>query len=75
MGKVAAVGEVETHEAVVGLEERCVHCHVGRGARVGLHVDTPLLGVEAVGLEGASLAEPLHLPVYVCVRACDSSVD
>ena len=61
MGEVAAVGQVEAHDAVVGLEERRVDGEVGGGAREGLDVYAPLGRVEAEGLQGALLAELLHL--------------
>lgn len=53
VGEVAAGGEVEAHDAVVGVEDSGVGGEVGRGAAVGLDIDAPLGGVEAVGLEGA----------------------
>jgi len=31
MGEMATVGEVETHDAVVGLEKRSVDGEIGRG--------------------------------------------
>lgn len=62
------MGEIEAHDAVVRVEERRVRREVGRGARERLDVDTPLVRVEAVGLEGALLAEALHL-VNVLVAA------
>ena len=42
MGEMATVGEVETHDALVGLEERSVNGEIGRGARERLNVDAPL---------------------------------
>ena len=35
MGQVAAAGQVQAHDAVVGLQQRCVHCKVGRAAQTG----------------------------------------
>ncbi len=63
--QVSAGGEVEAHDAVVWAEEGCVDCEVGWGARVGLDVDAPLVGGEAVGLDGALLAEDLDLVDYL----------
>lgn len=68
VGEVAAGGEVEAHDAVVGLEDGGVGGEVGGGAGVGLDVDAPGGGVEAVGLEGAGAAEVLDL-VDVLVAA------
>ena len=59
VGEVAAAGEVEAHDAGVGLEEAGVDGEVGRGARVGLDVDGPDGGVEAEGGEGALLGDGL----------------
>mmetsp|Transcript_4311 Transcript_4311/g.19240 ORF Transcript_4311/g.19240 Transcript_4311/m.19240 type:complete len:282 (-) Transcript_4311:28-873(-) len=66
--EVAAVGQVEAHDPVVGVEERGVHGHVGGGTGVRLHVDAPLGLVEAVSGERAVLAEDLDL-VDVLVTA------
>ena len=61
VGEVAAGGEVEPHDAVVRVEEGGVDGEVGGRSGVGLDVDAPLLGVEAVGLEGTGLTERLDL--------------
>ena len=58
---MAAVGQVEAHDAAVRLDERRVDREVGRGAGQGLHVDAPLGGVEPEHLEGALLRQRLHL--------------
>mmetsp|Transcript_3675 Transcript_3675/g.11435 ORF Transcript_3675/g.11435 Transcript_3675/m.11435 type:complete len:539 (-) Transcript_3675:171-1787(-) len=59
--QVAARREREAHDAVVRLEQRRVHGKVGRAARIGLHVDAPLLRVDVEYLERALHAEQLHL--------------
>ena len=61
VGEVAAVGQVKAHDAVVGLEEAGVHSEVGGGARVRLHIATPLTLVETEGLQRPGLAEALDL--------------
>ena len=61
MGKVATVGEVKRHDAVMGLEEAGVHLKVRRRPREGLNVHAPLSRVEAEGLERALLAKALRL--------------
>jgi hypothetical protein len=38
--QVASVGQVKAHDAVVGVEQRCVHCKVGWGSRQSLQADT-----------------------------------
>lgn len=61
VGEVATGGQVEAHDAVVGVEESGVGSEVGRGAGVGLNVDAPLGGVAVEGLHGAGAAEVLDL--------------
>lgn len=60
MGQVTTVGKVKTHQAVVRTHDGLVDLEVGRRARQALNVDTPLLRVEAEGLESASLASKLN---------------
>jgi hypothetical protein len=57
---VATVGEIKTHQTVVGTHQGLVDLQVGRGARKALHVDTPLSGVKVEGLEGTVLAGDLN---------------
>jgi hypothetical protein len=57
---MATVGEIETHETVMGAHESLVDLQVGRATTEALNVDTPLLGVEVEGLEGTGLAEKLN---------------
>eukprot|EP00760_Papus_ankaliazontas_P029894 PhM_4_TR4514/c0_g1_i1/m.58683 len=59
--EVAAVGEVEAHQAVVWVQQRRVRGEVGGRAAVGLDVDGPGVLLEAEGLERAVAAEVLHL--------------
>ena len=61
VGEVAAGGQVEPHDAVVRVKEGGVDGEVGGRSGVGLDVDAPLLGVEAVGLEGTGLTQRLDL--------------
>jgi len=48
--EVATGGEIQTHDAIVGLEHSGVGGEVGRRTRVGLNVDAPLGGIEMEGL-------------------------
>ncbi|KOM43817.1 hypothetical protein LR48_Vigan05g142200 [Vigna angularis] len=57
LGEVAAGGEIQTHDAVVGLEQCSVGGEVGRRTRVGLDVDAPPGGIEMEGLEGAGTTQ------------------
>ena len=61
VGEVAAVGQVQAHDAAVGLDDSGVDGKVGGRSGVGLDVDAPLLGVESEGREGALLGEGLQL--------------
>ena len=54
---MAAVGEVEAHEAVVWAHDGLVDLEVCWAAAEALHVYAPLGGVEVEGLQGAGLAE------------------
>ncbi len=60
MREVSAVGEVQSHDAPVRLQQAGVHGQVGGGAAVGLHVDSPLLRVQPEDVEAPALAQPLH---------------
>ena len=61
VGEVAAGGEIEAHDAVVGVEDGGVGGEIGRGAAVGLDIDAPFGRVEAVGDQGAGLGEVFDL--------------
>jgi hypothetical protein len=60
VGQVTTVGQVKTHQAVVRTHDGLVDLEVGGRAGQALDVDTPLLRVEAEGLESASLASELN---------------
>ena len=47
VAQVTAVGKVEAHDAVVGVQQRCVHLEVGRRAGQRLHIHAPFLRVES----------------------------
>ena len=61
MREVTAVGQVEAHDPVVGVEQRGVHGEVGWGPGERLDVDAPLVILEPERLERALLAQPLRL--------------
>mmetsp|Transcript_22108 Transcript_22108/g.63389 ORF Transcript_22108/g.63389 Transcript_22108/m.63389 type:complete len:484 (+) Transcript_22108:1945-3396(+) len=61
VSQVAARGQVEAHDTIMGPKQSRVDGEVGRRAGVRLHIDAPLLRVEAVRLEGARLAQGLDL--------------
>lgn len=61
VGQVSTGGEVETHDAVLGLDHGGQGSEVGSRSRVRLDVDTPLLSRETEGLEGTLAAEVLDL--------------
>ncbi len=60
MGQVTTVGEVKTHQAVMGAHEGLVDLQVGRAATEALDVDTPLGRVQVEGLESTLLAGDLN---------------
>lgn len=51
--------EIEAHDAIVGFEQSSIGGEIGRATGVGLDVDAPLGGIEAVGSEGARAAKIL----------------
>jgi hypothetical protein len=57
---VTTVGEIKTHQTLMGTHEGLVDLEVGRATRKALDVDTPLGGVEAESLEGTLLAGDLN---------------
>mmetsp|Transcript_11909 Transcript_11909/g.50035 ORF Transcript_11909/g.50035 Transcript_11909/m.50035 type:complete len:337 (-) Transcript_11909:50-1060(-) len=59
--EVAAVGQVEAHDPVVGVQEAGVHLEVGGRSGEGLDVDPPLLGIQTERLQRALLAQRLGL--------------
>jgi hypothetical protein len=60
VGEVTTVREAETHDTVLGVDERGERGKVGSGTRVRLDVDTPDGRVEVEGLERALTAEVLE---------------
>ena len=57
VAEVAAVGQVQRHDALVRQDEGRVDREVGGRARKGLHVDPPLGRVQPKGLQGAVLQQ------------------
>lgn len=58
--KMATVGEVKTHETLVGSHDGLVDLEVGGRAREGLDIDTPLGRVNVEGLQSTLLAQSLN---------------
>lgn len=58
---MAAVGQIQAHDAVVWLQKPGVDGEVGWRSRIRLDVDSPLLWVEFVGFQGAFLCKQLDL--------------
>jgi hypothetical protein len=73
VSQVATRRQVQSHDAVMWLEQRSVDSKVSRRARVGLHIDSPLCWVAAVGLQSSVAAQVLNL-VYNLVAAVVSCV-
>lgn len=57
MGQVTTIGETETHDSVLRVNERSKGSKVGSRSRVGLDVDTPDLGVQVESLQGTLSAQ------------------
>jgi hypothetical protein len=57
---VTTVGEIKTHQAVVGTHQSLVDLQVGRATAKALDVDTPLGRVQVEGLESTLLASDLN---------------
>ena len=64
---------IGTHDAVVRVEEGGVHGEVGGRAGVRLHVDAPVVGRQAKGLERAVAAEVLELVDHLVATVVPSS--
>ncbi len=58
------VGQIECHDSIMWLEKGSVDLEVCRAAGEGLHIDTPLRGVKAEGLECALLQARVHEEKY-----------
>lgn len=63
---LSSVGQIQAHDPVVRLQDGCVGCKVGGGARVRLYVDAPQVGVQAEGAERPFLAQQLDLVNDLC---------
>jgi len=63
---MAPTRQVQTHEAIVGLQQRRERSKVGGGPTVGLHVYPPLVRRQAKELQGPGFAQKLQL-VHVLV--------
>mmetsp|Transcript_59875 Transcript_59875/g.129806 ORF Transcript_59875/g.129806 Transcript_59875/m.129806 type:complete len:323 (+) Transcript_59875:642-1610(+) len=70
--QVAAVGEVQAHDAVVHVAQRGVDLEVGRRSAQGLHVNPPVLGVKPARLQCPPLAKRFSLidKLVASVVAC-----
>lgn len=59
--QMAAVGQIEAHDASVRLADGRQHGKVGRRSRVWLDIDAPFLGIQVVGFERPLLTQDLDL--------------
>ena len=69
MTQMASMRKIKTHKSLVGFHDSLVDLQVGRATTQALNIDTPFLGVQIEGLEGASLAGQLN-----CVNILISTV-
>jgi hypothetical protein len=53
---MATVGEIQSHQTVVGTHQGLIDLQIGRTATQTLDVDTPFGGVQVEGLKGTHLA-------------------
>mmetsp|Transcript_18526 Transcript_18526/g.33684 ORF Transcript_18526/g.33684 Transcript_18526/m.33684 type:complete len:256 (-) Transcript_18526:42-809(-) len=60
VGQMATMGKVQTHDAVMGLEESSVDAEIGGASRIRLDVDTPLLVAHTESFKGSLLAKKLN---------------
>lgn len=58
--KMATVGQVKTHETLMGLHDGLVDLEVGRRAREGLNVDTPLVSSDVESIKSTLLTESFN---------------
>ena len=66
MAQMSTVGQVKTHKPVMRPHNGLVSLQVCWATAQALHVDTPLLGVQAEGLKSTLLAEELdRVDVFV----------
>lgn len=72
VGQMSTVGETETHDPILRVDQGGKGGKVGGGSRVGLDVDTPDLGVEVERLQSALSAQVLE-NVNVLVSSVVSS--
>lgn len=57
---MATVGQIQSHQAVMGAHQSLVDLQVGRATAQALDVNSPLLRVQVEGLEGTGLAGELN---------------
>jgi hypothetical protein len=74
MAEVTAVGQVQAHDAVVGVQQRCVHLEVGGRAGQRLHVHAPLLRIQPERLERPLLHSAWHQSVLLLFPIQDLSM-
>lgn len=58
--QVSTVGQVKTHQSLMGSHDSLVNLEVCRATTQALDVDAPFLGVEVEGLESTRLASQLN---------------
>lgn len=63
---LAPIGQVQPHDSVMGLQEGRVGGQISRRARVRLHIDSPLRGIQVEGLQGPALTQQLNFIHYLC---------
>ncbi|VEU40698.1 unnamed protein product [Pseudo-nitzschia multistriata] len=59
--QVTTAGQIQSHDSFMRAKEGGVDGKIGRGPRVRLDIDAPLLGVQSIGCERTLLAKNLDL--------------
>ena len=73
MRQMSTMGQIQSHDTIVWIDQGVVHLKVGGGAGQGLNVYTPLGWIEVERLQGTLLAEKFHA-VDVFVAAVVPSI-
>lgn len=60
MTQMSTMGQIKTHESLMGFHDCLVNLEVGRAATQALNIDTPFLGIQMESLESTSLASQLN---------------
>lgn len=63
---LSSVGQVQAHDAVVGVEHGSIDGKVGGRARIWLDIDAPQSWVQVKSLQGSLLTQQFNLVDHFC---------